>query len=56
VVKGLGSGLDEKAIEVVRQWRFNPAHSSDGHPVAVSVPVEVTFRIDRPGFLAHQQQ
>ena len=46
VVKGLGSGLDEKAIEVVRTWRFKPAHDSDGHPVAVSVPMEIRFRLD----------
>jgi TonB family protein len=46
VVKGLGSGLDEKAVEVVRTWRFKPAHNSDGHPVAVSVPMEIIFRLD----------
>jgi TonB family protein len=45
VVRGLGSGLDEKAIEVVQRWRFRPAHDSDGHPVAASVPMEVTFRL-----------
>jgi protein TonB len=45
VVRGLGSGLDEKAIEVVQRWRFKPAHDSDGHPVAVSVPMDVTFRL-----------
>jgi TonB family protein len=43
--------LDEKAIEVVQKWRFNPAHSSDGHPVAVSVPMEVTFRLPRPNWV-----
>jgi len=46
VVRGLGSGLDEKAVAVVQRWRFKPAHNSDGHPVAVSVPMEVTFRLD----------
>jgi periplasmic protein TonB len=46
VVRGLGSGLDEKAIEAVKKWRFKPAHDSDGHPVAVRVPMEVTFRIN----------
>jgi protein TonB len=46
VVRGLGSGLDEKAVEIVRKWRFKPAHTSDGHPVAVSVPMEVTFHLD----------
>jgi TonB family protein len=46
VVRGLGSGLDEKAVEVVQKWRFKPARTSEGHPVAVSVPMEVTFRLD----------
>jgi protein TonB len=46
VVKGLGSGLDEKAVEVVRTWRFEPAHNSDGDQVAVSVPMEIRFRLD----------
>ena len=46
VVRGLGSGLDEKAIEAVKKWRFNPARDADGHPVAVAVPMEVTFRLN----------
>jgi TonB family protein len=45
VTKGLGSGLNEKAIEVVKKWRFNPARDSAGHPVAVTVPMDVTFRL-----------
>jgi|ERR1700722_6427254 periplasmic protein TonB len=45
VVRGLGAGLNEKAIEVVQKWRFKPAHDSDGHPVAVLVPMEVTFQL-----------
>lgn len=45
VKKGLGSGLDEKAIEVVKKWRFKPAHDSNDHPVAVVVPMDVTFRL-----------
>jgi protein TonB len=46
VVRGLGSGLNEKAVDIVQKWRFKPAQTSDGHPVAVSVPMEVTFRLD----------
>jgi periplasmic protein TonB len=46
VVRGLGSGLDEKAIEIVQKWRFKPARNSEGHAVAVSVPMEVTFHLD----------
>ena len=36
VVKGIGLGLDEKAIEAVNQWKFEPAQK-DGKPVAVAI-------------------
>jgi len=45
VVKGLGLGLDEKAIEAVRNWRFKPALGPDGRPVAAWAPIEINFRI-----------
>jgi protein TonB len=44
IVRSLGMGLDEKAIEAVRTWRFEPARK-DGHPVAVQINVEVSFRL-----------
>lgn len=44
VVRGLGYGLDTKAIEAVKQWRFQPAEK-DGHPVNVQISVEVGFRL-----------
>jgi TonB family protein len=44
VAKSSGLGLDEMAIEAVRKWRFKPA-MKDGKPVAVKVPVEMTFRL-----------
>ncbi len=44
VQRSLGMGLDEKAVEAVRQWRFAPA-MRDGHPVAVQVNIEVNFRL-----------
>ena len=44
VARSLGMGLDENAVEAVRQWRFEPA-TKDGKPVAVSVEVEVAFRL-----------
>ena len=44
VQRTLGMGLDEKAIEAVRKWRFEPA-LKDGRPVAVQVNVEVNFRL-----------
>lgn len=44
VARSLGMGLDEKAIEAVKQWRFQPA-MKDGKPVAVAINVEVQFRL-----------
>ena len=44
VARALGMGLDEKAIEAVRNWRFEPA-MKDGRPVAVQINVEVSFRL-----------
>ena len=44
VVRTLGLGLDEKAIEAVRKWRFEPA-KKDGKPVAALVSVEVDFHL-----------
>lgn len=44
VARTLGLGLDEKAIEAVKTWRFEPA-MKDGKPVAVQINVEVNFRL-----------
>jgi len=44
VARSLGLGLDEKAIEAVNQWKFEPAQK-DGKPVSVAINVEVTFRL-----------
>jgi TonB family protein len=44
IQRSLGMGLDEKAIEAVRQWKFDPARK-DGQPVAVQINVEVNFRL-----------
>jgi protein TonB len=44
VVKPLGLGLDEKAVETVRTWKFKPAMRNNV-PVPVRVGVEVTFRL-----------
>ena len=44
VVKPLGLGLDEKAVETVRTWKFKPA-MRNGVPVPVRVIVEVSFRL-----------
>ena len=44
VLRGIGMGLDEKAIEAVRQYKFKPA-MENGHPVRVEMNVEVNFQI-----------
>ncbi|MGO9515909.1 MAG: energy transducer TonB [Candidatus Korobacteraceae bacterium] len=44
VARALGMGLDQKAIEAVRNWKFAPA-MKDGQPVAVQINVEVSFRL-----------
>jgi periplasmic protein TonB len=44
LMRSLGMGLDEKAMEAVRSWRFEPARRN-GQPVAVMVSIEVNFRL-----------
>ena len=44
IMKPLGLGLDEKAVETVRTWKFKPG-MRNGIPVPVRVMVEVTFRL-----------
>ncbi len=44
VVRSLGMGLDEKAIERVRTWLFEPG-KKNGTPVAVAMNLEVDFRL-----------
>ncbi len=44
VARALGMGLDQKAIEAVKTWKFQPA-MKDGKPVAVQINVEVNFRL-----------
>ncbi len=44
ILRSLGLGLDEKAIEAVKQWRFAPG-KKDGKPVRVAAQVQVSFRL-----------
>jgi periplasmic protein TonB len=43
VIRGLGMGLDEKAIEAIVQWEFEPG-MKDGKPVKVAATIEMNFR------------
>lgn len=45
VEKGLGMGLDEAAIEALKQWRFEPATLNE-RPVAIQANVEVNFKLE----------
>jgi len=44
VVRSIGHGLDEKALEAVRKYRFRPAMKGN-IPVPVMITVEVNFRL-----------
>ena len=44
VIRGVGMGLDEKAVEAVKQYKFKPA-MENGKPVLVELNVEVNFQI-----------
>lgn len=44
LLQGLGSGLDQRAIDAVRQWRFSPAKRY-GTPVDVIVEVAMEFKL-----------
>lgn len=44
IVRAIGMGLDDAAVEAVRAWLFKPAEL-EGRPVAVAINVEVNFRL-----------
>ena len=44
VVRSLGFGLDESAIQALKQWRFQPG-TKNGAPVDVSLNIEVNFNL-----------
>lgn len=45
ITRSLGMGLDEKALETIKLWKFEPARTADGTPVAVYASIEVNFRL-----------
>jgi len=44
VVRGLGLGLDENAIQALKQWKFRPG-MKNGIPVDVALNIEVNFSL-----------
>ena len=45
IIKGIGFGLDERAVETVRGWKFIPARDGPKHGVPAWVTVEAVFRL-----------
>ncbi|HWY07088.1 MAG TPA: energy transducer TonB [Candidatus Acidoferrales bacterium] len=45
VVKGLGSGLDEQAVQAIRAWHFAPARDARRQPVPTWVTIETRFQL-----------
>lgn len=43
VMRSLGGARDEKAVEAMKKWRFEPA-KKDGQPVAAEINVEMSFK------------
>ena len=44
IMRGLGLGLDQKALDAVAQWKFRPA-MRNGRPVRAPATIEVNFRL-----------
>jgi len=45
IARALGMGLDEKAIDAIRQYKFRPAMKDGKTPVPVMITIEVDFRL-----------
>jgi protein TonB len=45
VLRGVGYGLEERAVQTVRSWKFKPARDAAQRPVAAWVTIEAVFRL-----------
>src|SRR5437016_1077167 len=45
IVQGIGLGLDERAAEAIRSWKFVPAHDAARRAIPAWVVVEAIFRL-----------
>jgi TonB family protein len=45
LTKGIGVGLDERSLQTIRGWRFNPARDAAHRPIAGWITIEVLFRL-----------
>jgi len=45
IIQGIGLGLDERAAQAIRGWKFAPAQDAGRRPVPSWVTVEVIFRL-----------
>jgi protein TonB len=45
IVQGIGLGLDERAAQAIRGWKFVPAHDAARRSVPAWVTVEAVFRL-----------
>ena len=45
IVKGIGLGLDDRAVQAIRNWKFVPAHDAARRAIPAWVTVEAVFRL-----------
>ncbi len=45
IVQGIGLGLDERAEQAIRGWKFVPAHDGAGRAAPAWITVEAVFRL-----------